>query len=408
VVVTRSLTHGFLFADLRGYTAYLDRRGAVAAAALLDRFRILVRSAVALHSGAEIRTEGDSFYIVFPSASTAVACALEIARAAADSAIHAEPIQVGIGVHAGEALETPEGPVGTAVNIAARLCAIAGPGEVIVSDTVRALTRSVGDARFVAVGRRPLKGLDEPLSLYRAVPSDAIVVSRRAPSPAVRAAMGLGVIGIVVIGIAAVSSLMSPSVGPSTGAAEGSSDEFASRNFAVPFTIDLGPEWTLVGDRADVVALVHESQPRGWIDIVLVSAVLEPPCAEASPEFIGAAPEDVIDWLAGRPWLVHDSPRPYNVGAYTGRSVDIELPMGEPTPCAEDPGSRAFFRLGSPEERDPFGSLWTLEVGERKRVISIDVGGRTVTLVIGSPFDDVEQFWQLAAPKLQTIEFTER
>src|SRR5688572_23234464 len=141
--MSQSLTRGFLFADLRGYTSYLEKRGAVAGAALLDQFRVVVRSAVGRYGGAEIRTEGDSFYVVFPSASTAVACALDIVRESVAKTEGETSIPVGVGVHAGEALETDEGLVGTAVNIAARLAAIAGPGEVLVSDTVRSLTRSV-------------------------------------------------------------------------------------------------------------------------------------------------------------------------------------------------------------------------------------------------------------------------
>src|SRR5438132_13550748 len=98
-----SLTHGFLFADLRGYTHYVEKHGDHAAADLLDDYRILVRACVARYGGAEIRTEGDSFYVVFPSASSAVLCGLEIANATSQSAQdHPErAIKVGIGVHAG-------------------------------------------------------------------------------------------------------------------------------------------------------------------------------------------------------------------------------------------------------------------------------------------------------------------
>ena len=68
-----------------------------------------------------------------------------------------------------------------------------------------------------------------------------------------------------------------------------------------------------------------------------------------------------------------------------------------------------MFRLGEPEiVGDAFGALWGAEPGERKLFVAIDVHGRTVTLVIGSPFEDVEAFWRLSAPLLQTIEFTER
>jgi class 3 adenylate cyclase len=55
-----TVTHGFLVADRRGYTRYVDAHGDHAAADLLDRYRTLVRGAVASFRGAEIKTEGDS------------------------------------------------------------------------------------------------------------------------------------------------------------------------------------------------------------------------------------------------------------------------------------------------------------------------------------------------------------
>jgi hypothetical protein len=78
-----SRTRGFLFCDLRGYTAFVEAHGDRAAAELLERYRAIVRTAVARAAGAEIRTEGDGFYIVFPSASPAVRCGLEIVAAPA-------------------------------------------------------------------------------------------------------------------------------------------------------------------------------------------------------------------------------------------------------------------------------------------------------------------------------------
>src|SRR5918999_2497736 len=96
-------TLGFLFADLRGYSAFVEGHGDVAGAALLRAYRDLVRAEVARFNGAEIRTEGDSFYVVFPSASGAVRCGLAILEAAAVSTAAAGgPVRVGIGIHAGE------------------------------------------------------------------------------------------------------------------------------------------------------------------------------------------------------------------------------------------------------------------------------------------------------------------
>ncbi len=171
----RHLTRGFLFADLRGYTAYVEAHGDTAGAALLDTYRRLVRDVVRRAGGAEIKTEGDSFYVVFPSASAAVRCGLALVAAAASATAEypERPIAVGVGVHAGETVETAEGYVGSAVNLAARLCAIAGPGEVLVSDTVRGLTRTSVEATFTSRGRKQLKGIAEPIAVYAATPASA-------------------------------------------------------------------------------------------------------------------------------------------------------------------------------------------------------------------------------------------
>lgn len=163
-------TRGFLFADLRGYTDFVERHGDDAAARLLERYRQIVRGVVDRQSGAEVRTEGDSFFVLFSSASRAVVAGLEIVdEAARHTAEHPDlPIRVGVGVHAGETAETEEGPVGSAVNVAARICAQAAAGEVLVSDTVRGLTRTRQVAKFDPVGTRRLKGINEPMTLYRA------------------------------------------------------------------------------------------------------------------------------------------------------------------------------------------------------------------------------------------------
>ena len=172
MAVVSSRTNGFLFSDLRNYTKFVEAHGDAAAAAYLDRYRRLVRREVAEFGGAEIKTEGDSFYVVFPSASSAVQCGLAIVRATADEARETgeAPITVGVGVHAGETVETEEGYVGSAVNIAARVCSQAAAGEVLVTDTVRGLIRTSAAVRFVERGQRKLKGIEEPVALYRVEP----------------------------------------------------------------------------------------------------------------------------------------------------------------------------------------------------------------------------------------------
>ena len=216
-------THGFLFADLRDYTRYVDTHGDVAGAALLERYRLLVRDAVATAHGAEIRTEGDSFYVVFDSVSAAVRCGLAIlagAAASADGAV--EPIRVGVGIHAGETVETPEGFVGSVVNIAARLCAEARSGELVVSETVRGLVRTQVEVEFQPLGARRLKGVAEPVPCYRVVPrrvaagtgpASTSATSHRTRLPAAIVGAAALAVAVLALGYAALSAL--PSAPPS-------------------------------------------------------------------------------------------------------------------------------------------------------------------------------------------------
>jgi class 3 adenylate cyclase len=222
-----SLTRGFLFADLRSYTSYVEQHGDHAGAQLLERYRALVRAAVAASRGAEIKTEGDSFYVVFDSASAAVRCGLAIVAAAATAQAAdgtAAPIEVGVGVHAGDTVATAEGFVGSAVNIAARLCAQAKAGEVVVSETVRSLTRTYLDVDFVPLGTRRLKGVEEPIALYRVAPRGTVPARARPRAAGGRPrwliAGAVVVVLVLVVGAAGAVALQgggsSPTAAPSS------------------------------------------------------------------------------------------------------------------------------------------------------------------------------------------------
>jgi len=161
---------GFLFSDMRGFTAFAERYGNTAAAAKVRSFLEIARKAIANHEGAEIKTEGDAIHAVFPSASSAVLCGLDIVDAAAELNKQEpdRPLNLGVGVHAGEAVETAEGYIGTAVNLAARVCAAARPGEVLVTSTVKGITQASIPIGFIARGHMRLKGIREPVEVYAA------------------------------------------------------------------------------------------------------------------------------------------------------------------------------------------------------------------------------------------------
>lgn len=164
----QTVTRAFLFSDLRGYTDYVERHGDTAAAALLREYRDLVRSAVAKAGGAEVKTEGDSFYVVFESALAALDCGVAIQRAAE---AHNErqpdrPVRIGMGLHVGETVPYDDQFVGGAVNVAARIASKAKAGELLVSDTFRGLVRT--GQRYPMEDRGPLrlKGVSERLRAW--------------------------------------------------------------------------------------------------------------------------------------------------------------------------------------------------------------------------------------------------
>ena len=177
----RTVPRTFLFADLRGYTAYVERAWDAEAAHLLRTYRGLVRRAVTREQGAEVKTEGDSFYVVFDSSAAAVRCAVAIQRAAARQ--RGEALPIGIGIHAGEATPFDAQYVGSAVNIAARLASAATPGEILVSETVRSLVRTTVRLDLDDRGPLALKGVAEAVRAYAIRLGDSPSVPPPEPPP---------------------------------------------------------------------------------------------------------------------------------------------------------------------------------------------------------------------------------
>jgi class 3 adenylate cyclase len=161
-------TRTFLFADLRDYTRFVERHGDAAAKTLIADYRRIVRAEVAKHEGAEVKTEGDSFYVVFNTTGSAVTCAAAIFREAERYSRERpdRPLRIGIGIHAGEPLPHEGQYVGSAVIVAARLAQSAGAGELLVSEVVRQLVpRSLSLPMAERTGVT-LKGLDDPPRIF--------------------------------------------------------------------------------------------------------------------------------------------------------------------------------------------------------------------------------------------------
>jgi class 3 adenylate cyclase len=154
-----------LFTDIIESTARAAELGDRAWADLIERHHALVRGELARHRGKEIDTAGDGFFATFDGPGRAIRCAKAII-----AAVEPLGIEVRAGVHTGEC-EIAGGKVaGVAVVVGARAAALAGPGEVLATSTVKDLVAG-SDLTFEPRGIRELKGLGEWL-LYGVADSD--------------------------------------------------------------------------------------------------------------------------------------------------------------------------------------------------------------------------------------------
>jgi basic membrane lipoprotein Med (substrate-binding protein (PBP1-ABC) superfamily)/class 3 adenylate cyclase len=173
----------FLIADVRGYTRFTHEHGDEEAARLAARFAQLARKRIEDHGGELLELRGDEALGVFASAREALLAAVDLQRSFRErtDGEPALPLSVGIGLDAGEAVPVEGGYRGGALNLAARLCSRAGPGEILASETVVALARRVEGIRFEQRGVQRLKGLDEPVKVIEVVsetPLPRVPVSR--------------------------------------------------------------------------------------------------------------------------------------------------------------------------------------------------------------------------------------
>jgi class 3 adenylate cyclase len=162
----------FAFSDIEGSTALLKRLGDRAYGDLIATHRRLVREIFAAHDGLEIDTQGDAFFYSFTRAREAVAAAVELQRAHADAAWpEGVSVRVRLGLHTGEPVVGDEGYTGLDVVRASRIAAVGRGGQVLLSDTTRAIV--AGDlpdgVSLRALGDRRLRDIDRPEPLTELV-----------------------------------------------------------------------------------------------------------------------------------------------------------------------------------------------------------------------------------------------
>ena len=363
----RSQTRGFLFADLRGYSAFTERYGDQAARELLASYRRSVRKVIGSFDGAEIRTEGDSFYVVFDSVSQAVRAGLAIlaavAEPSADAAAH--PVLAGIGIHAGEAEDSAEGIVSSAVNVAARICAQAEPGELLVSDTVRALTRSHLEVSFLPRGRRRLKGIAEPVALYRVVAGRAAVTAPRGIP--IRSALSRGWLTRVGVAAAVAVAVLALAIIGGTMLREGVAREDGGASAgpaSSPSTTAASPD----GSAIESVAAFPTEAEHDLLAIVDEASQDRCNRAEEGPAYVGydeTGPESIkVAFIAGvdcalgginapdqvRIWLLRANPGGARSGPTIAPSAIVvqkaDVNVAPHSSCAQEVPAREEWSFG--------------------------------------------------------------
>ncbi|MGE5595174.1 MAG: adenylate/guanylate cyclase domain-containing protein [Hyphomicrobiales bacterium] len=169
---TAALTGAVAFTDIVGFTEYNALRGDEEALQLLSLQETIVSSA--LPDGARVVKEiGDGLLLWFPGACDAIEATLALQAQFEKASSELDlPLWVRIGVHWGRPLRRRDDIVGHDVNVAARIVDIAGPGEVVVSEAmVAAMERVLDGIEFEELGPVMMKGIPDPVRLYRAARS---------------------------------------------------------------------------------------------------------------------------------------------------------------------------------------------------------------------------------------------
>jgi class 3 adenylate cyclase/ABC-type oligopeptide transport system substrate-binding subunit/streptogramin lyase len=335
----------FLIADVRGYTRYTQQHGDEAAAALASGFAELVAESVAAHGGRVIELRGDEALVVFDSARSALQAALAVQTAVSEREL---PCGVGIGIDAGEAVPVGKGYRGGALNMAARLCSLAGPGDVLASETVVHLARAVPGVRYLQGRMERLKGMAQPVRVVEVVPQESAVALLRSVTRRLRGRRWPAAVAIAA-GAVAVAAIVVVFVRGAGG------PELSSVHSVAAFTAD--------GKLSESVQTGVDTFDQHYLGGYVWSLNDGGSLAKIDPrkgEVVQAVPighDGGVTTGGGAVWVANaDKPEVIRVDGQYGSTTTISLPESETT---SNPRGIAYGA----------GSIW---VGQGSRILRID------------------------------------
>jgi adenylate cyclase len=159
----------FLFADIAGFTALTEAHGDEQAVQLVEQFASAVQAELPRVGGEYVKAVGDALMLRVPDPGDAVRLALWITRSAMSG--HQAP-SVRVGGNYGSAVERGGDYFGSTINVAARVSALAGGGEVLVTGRTAALAPDLEGVLYESRGRQVLRNVAEPVEIFAVVRVD--------------------------------------------------------------------------------------------------------------------------------------------------------------------------------------------------------------------------------------------
>jgi predicted ATPase len=230
----------FLFTDIEGSTKLLHELGAESYAEALAEHRRVLRETFARHGGVEVDTQGDAFFIAFPTAPGATRAAAE-----AQEALASGPIRVRMGLHTGVPHLSEEGYVGEVVHEGARIAAVGHGGQVLLSGQ----TRELAGVEATDLGEHRLKDIGDPVPIFQLgaerFPPLKTISNTNLPTPASsfvgRGRELHGVVGLIRDDGARLVTLTGPGGSGKTRLAIEAGAELVGDHKAGTFWVELAP-----------------------------------------------------------------------------------------------------------------------------------------------------------------------
>src|SRR5688572_7715642 len=160
-----------VFADLVGSTGIFERLGDETAGRFVTQLTGALSKTFEQHSGRVVKLLGDGLFVVFPAETDALAACVAIQQRLQDKPVYAggsgNPIQMQMGMEAGEVVEIDGDCYGDAVNSAARLADLAGAEQILTTQRVRDAIAPLQQTQLRSLGPMYLRGKSEVTEVFR-------------------------------------------------------------------------------------------------------------------------------------------------------------------------------------------------------------------------------------------------